>query len=223
MSGRGGSALGCRPPRVHSPAFPQRGRVTDLDGHAVTLLIHLHPDRIGFVEFERVIFGITRNEDRHRFPRGQHTIPHVALRKQMLARSEHFTKGFLPIPNRLAIYIDDDVPDNGRTNPFVSQAEMNVGRIAAAEFENRPDRRTHLLMLDVSRITGHAQSTEPDKGRNNCVVSAGATCFLFFRHDADHIAVGLSVYTKSSRKSHRSFEVLRELTAAHRGYTDESM
>jgi hypothetical protein len=55
MSCRGGSALGCRPARVHSPAFPQRRRVTDLDGHAVTLLIHLHPDRIGFVEFERVI------------------------------------------------------------------------------------------------------------------------------------------------------------------------
>ena len=141
----------------------------------------------------------------------------------MLSGSEYFPERLPPILHRLVIYIHNDVPDNGRTNPFVSQAEMNVGRIAAAEFENWPDRRPHLLTLDVSRITRHAQSAQPDKGRNDCVVSAGTTSFPLFRHDADHIAAGLSVYTKSSRKSHRSCEVFRELTAAHRGYTDASM
>ena len=79
MSGRDGRAPGCRPARAQGPAFPQRRRVTDLDRNAVASLIHLHPGRIGFVEFEWVIFGITRNEDGHRFPRREHTVGHVAF------------------------------------------------------------------------------------------------------------------------------------------------
>ena len=64
---------------------------------------------------------------------------------------------------------------------------MNVGRVAAVEFENGPYCRTHLLALHIGGITGHTQSAESDKGRDDCVVSTGATRLFFVRHGADHI------------------------------------
>lgn len=70
---------------------------------------------------------------------------------------------------------------------------MNVGRIAAVEFKDGPHRRTHLLALHVGGVSGNTQSTESDKGCDDCVISAGATRLRLFRHDADLIAGWVSV------------------------------
>jgi hypothetical protein len=60
---------------------------------------------------------------------------------------------------------------------------MNVRLVAGLEFEDGPHRGTHLLGLHVSGVTGHTQSAESDKGRNDCVIPAGATRFLAVRHE----------------------------------------
>src|SRR5438067_13234464 len=83
-----GSA-GCQPASAQGPAFAERRAVADLDRHAEAFLIHLHPERIRFVEIERLIFGIVRREKGPRFTRGEHMTTHVALRTQMLSRSEY--------------------------------------------------------------------------------------------------------------------------------------
>src|SRR4026208_730331 len=95
---------------------------------------------------------------------------HVALRKQMLPRSEYFLECLLPIPHRLPIYHYDDMPDNRRAYPFVGEGKVN-GPIAAVEFEDWPYRGTHLLALHVGGIRGNTQGTESDKGRDDCVIA----------------------------------------------------
>jgi len=80
---------------------------------------------------------------------------HIALRKQMLPRSQYSPKCLLPIPHLLAIYPYNDMPDNRRPDPFVGEGKVNVGRIAAVEFEDRPYRGTHLLALHVGGISGN--------------------------------------------------------------------
>jgi hypothetical protein len=74
---------------------------------------------------------------------------------------------------------------------------VNVGRIAAVEFKNGPHRRTYLLALHVGGVSGNTQSAEPDKRRDDCIISAGAARLLLFRHGADHIVGGLSVNQRS--------------------------
>ena len=66
--------------------------------------------------------------------------------------------------------------------PLVGEGKVN-GRIAAIEFEDGPHRGTHLLALHVGDISGNTQSTEPDEGRDDCVISAGATRLLVIRHE----------------------------------------
>src|SRR5437763_15478783 len=75
---------------------------------------------------------------------------------------------------------------------FVGEGKMNRP-IAAVEFEDGPDRCAHLLALHVSGVTRNTQSQESNKGRNDCVISAGATRLVLLRHVADHIAGCLSV------------------------------
>ncbi|PYL63830.1 MAG: hypothetical protein DMF20_11725 [Verrucomicrobia bacterium] len=70
---------------------------------------------------------------------------------------------------------------------------MNVGRVAAVEFENWPYCRANLLALHVSGVTGNTQSQKSNKGCDDGVVSAGAARLLLLRHGADHIAGGVSV------------------------------
>ena len=106
---------------------------------------------------------------------------HVALRSQ-IPRSQYSLDCFPPIPYRLAIYHYNDMPDNRRTDSFVGEGKVNVGRIAAVEFENGPDRGTHLLALHVGGVSGNTQGTESDKSCDDCVISAGATRFLVVRH-----------------------------------------
>ena len=60
-----------------------------------------------------------------------------------------------PIPHRLAIHFYNDMGDNRRSDPLVGEGKMNVGRIAAVEFEDRPYRGTHLLALHVGGISGN--------------------------------------------------------------------
>jgi hypothetical protein len=120
--------------------------------------------------------------------RGEHIAPHVALRTQMLPRSQYFLEGLPPIPHRLAVYLYNDMPDNRRSDPFVGEGKVNVGRIAAVEFEDWPHRRAHLLALHVGGVPRNAQSQKPNKGRDDCVVSAGAARSPLFRHEADLIA-----------------------------------
>jgi len=70
--------------------------------------------------------------------------------------------------------------------PLFGEGKVN-GRIAAVEFEDGPHRGTHLLALHVGGVSGNTQSTEPDKGRDDCVISARATRLRLFRHGADLI------------------------------------
>jgi hypothetical protein len=183
-----GRRAGRQPASSQSPAFVERGAITDLSCHAEAVLIHLHPKRVRFVEIERIIFGIVRSEDGHRFTRGEHMATHVALRTQMLSRSQYFLEGLPPIPHRLAIHPYNDMPDDGGADTFVRQSKVNIGSVAAAEFEDGPYRRAHLLALHVGGVTGNTQSQESNKGRDNCVISAGATRLLLLRHEADLIA-----------------------------------
>src|SRR5437660_12528534 len=91
----------------------------------------------------------------------------------MLPRSQYSPECLLPIPHRLAIYPYNDMPDNRRSDPFVGEGKVNVGRIAAVEFEDRPHRGPHFLALHVRGIGENTQSTESDEGRDDCVISAG--------------------------------------------------
>ncbi len=181
-----------RSARAQSPTFAERGAVANLGRHAEALLIHLHPERIRFVEIERIIFGIARSEDGPRFARSEHITTHVALRSQM-PRSQYFLDHLTPIPYRLAIHFYNDMPDNRRSDSFVGEGKVNVGGIAAVELEDGPYCRAHLLALHVGGVTGNTQSQESNKGRNDCVVSAGAARFLYLGHGAEHIAGGMTV------------------------------
>jgi len=67
---------------------------------------------------------------------------------------------------------------------------VNVGRIAAVEFEDGPHRRTHLLALHVGGVTGHAQSADSHEGRDHCVIPAGAGGSLFVRHEPTLVLSG---------------------------------
>ena len=118
---------------------------------------------------------------------------HVALGAVILARSQQFLEYLSPILHRLVVYLYDNIFDDGWADSFVSQGKMNVGSIAGLVLEDRPDRRAHLLALHPSGITGNTQSQESDKGRNDCVVSAGAARLLFLRHGVDLIAGRVSV------------------------------
>ena len=171
-----------QPASVQGPAFAEGRAVADLDRHASTVLIQLHPERVRFVEIERIIFGIAGSENVHRFTRGEHMTTHVALRTQMLPRSQYSPECLLPIPHRLAIHPYNDMPDNRRPDPFVGEGKVNVGRIAAVEFEDGPHRGTHLLALHVGGVTGHAQSANSHEGRDDRVISACATRLLVVPH-----------------------------------------
>src|ERR1043166_10090172 len=103
----------------------------------------------------------------------------------MLPRSEYFLECLLPIPDRLPIYHYNDMPDNRRPYPFVGEGKVNVGRIAAVEFQDGPHRGTHFLALHVAGVTRNTQSQETTKGRDDCVISAGAARLPLFRHGAE--------------------------------------
>jgi hypothetical protein len=83
--------------------------------------------------------------------------------------------------------------DDRWSDAFVGQGKSN-GPIATIELENRPDRSAHLLALHVSRVTGNAQRTAPDKSRDDCVVSTGPARWLLPRHETDPIAGVVGVY-----------------------------
>src|SRR5207247_3031707 len=123
--------------------------------------IHLPPERFGFVESERFPGrGIKRSEDGRRFTRRKDTTAHVALRTGMLPRSYEPVEHLIPILYRLAIHFHHDVPDNRGTDSFVGEGKMNVGRVTAIEFEDRPQRRAHLLAVQVGGVTGNTKSRE---------------------------------------------------------------
>ena len=185
MTGLGRGAAGRPAASAQRPAFAESGAITDLDRHAEAVLIHLHPERVRFVEIERIIFGIPRSKHGHRFTPGEHMTTYVALRTQMLPRSQYSPECLLPIPYRLAIHSYDDMPDNRRSDPFVGEGKVNVGRIAAVEFEDRPHRRAHLLALHMSGVTRNTQRADSDERRDDCVVSACAVRSLLLRHEAD--------------------------------------
>jgi hypothetical protein len=88
--------------------------------------------------------------------------------------------------------------ENRRSYPFIGEGKVNVGRIAAVEFEDGPHSGTHLLALHVGGIRRNTQSAEADKGRDDCVISAGAARLPVFRHGADHIVGRLSVNQRSA-------------------------
>jgi hypothetical protein len=79
-------AGGGRTAGAQGPAFPQRRAVADLDRQTLALLVHLHPERIGLVESDRLTV-IERSENGHRFTRSEDTTAHVVFRTGMLSRS----------------------------------------------------------------------------------------------------------------------------------------
>src|SRR4030095_635674 len=111
----------------------------------------------------------------------------------MLPRSEYFLECLFPSPHRLLIYHYNDMSNNRRSYPFVGKGIVNVRCIAAVELENGPHCGTHLLALHVGGVTGNTQSQESNKGRDDCVISAGATRLPLFRHGGEHIGGRLSV------------------------------
>ena len=115
----------------------------------------------------------------------------------MISRFKNSIEHLVPILHRLIIHFHEDMLDDRRPHALVREGKSN-GPIAAIELENRPDRSAHLLALDVSRVTGDAQRTEPDKSRDDCFVSAGPARRLFLRHGADSIAGKMGV-NQSSR------------------------
>jgi hypothetical protein len=50
------------------------------------------------------------------------------------------------------------MPDNRWSDPFVGEGKVNVGRIAAVEFEDWPYCRAHLLALHVGGVARNTQS-----------------------------------------------------------------
>jgi hypothetical protein len=175
------------------PAFAERGAVADLSCNAEAVLIHLHPQGVRSVVIEGLIVGIVRSEHGPRFTRGEDITVHVTLGHQMLARSKDFLKRLAPVPHWLTVYLHDDMPDQRWSDSLVGQSKVDVGRVAAVEFEDWPNRCAHLLALHVGGVTRNTQSQKSNEGRNDCVVSAGAAPLLLLRHDADHIASGVSV------------------------------
>ena len=142
----------------------------------------------------------------------------------MLPRSQYSLERLLPIPDRLPIHPYNDMPDNRRSDSFVSEGKVNVGRIAGVEFQDRPHRGAHLLALHVGGITGHTQSAESNKSCDHCVISAGATRLLVVRHAAD--ASSFEIISKplsfrhgrfSAVETHR-FVFLASLTACLDSY-----
>src|SRR5204863_264686 len=78
-----------------------------------------------------------------------------------------------PILHRLIIHLHDDMLDDRWSNALIGEGKPNRA-VAVIELQNRPDRSTHLLALHVSGVTGNAQRTESDKGRDDRVISTGA-------------------------------------------------
>src|SRR6266498_3928553 len=116
-----GRPAGGKPAATQSPAFAERRAVADLGRHAEALFVHRHPKRVSLVEDERIIAGIASRNDGDRFVRRERMSVHVALGKQMLTWSEQFLHCLMPILYRLVIHFYYDMPDQRRTDTFVSK------------------------------------------------------------------------------------------------------
>src|SRR5437867_791975 len=187
-----GRGAGCSSAAAQGPAFAERRAVADLDRDALAALVQFHPKRIGFVERDRIIRVIVRNENVHRFTRREHTTAHVALLTRMISRPKNFFEHLGPILRGLIIHLHDRMPNDRWSDAFVGEGKMNRP-IAALEFQDGPDRGTHLLALHVSGVSRNRHSQQSNKGRDDCVVSAGRALGLLLRHGADHIAGEMSV------------------------------
>jgi len=178
---------------MQSPAFAECGAVTNLDPDALAGLVHLVPLCIGPAGSEWLPTRIERREDNHRFASREDRTVHVALGTVMFPRSKQYVERFVPVPDRLIVHLYDDVLNVRRTDPLIRQREMNVGRVAAVELKDWPDRRPHLLALHVGGVTGNAKREQSNNGRDHYVVSAGTAGCLLLRHGAEHIVDATSV------------------------------
>jgi len=75
--------------------------------------------------------------------------------------------------------------DDRRADAFVGQGEANVRCVAAVEFEDGPDRGTHLLALHMSGVTGNEERADSDECRNDRAIAKSSARFLLFRHNGD--------------------------------------
>src|SRR5690242_55599 len=91
---------GCRSAAAQGPALAEGGAVADLDRDALTVLVQFHPERIGFIERDRIIRVIVRSENVHRFTCREHTTAHVALLTRMISRPKNFFEHLGPILHR---------------------------------------------------------------------------------------------------------------------------
>ena len=90
--------------RCEGPAFTECGAVTDLDRDTAPILVQFHPQRIGFIEDERVARVIMRSEYVQRFARRENMTVHVALFARMKSGAKKFFQHFSPILHRLTTH-----------------------------------------------------------------------------------------------------------------------
>jgi hypothetical protein len=81
-----------QPAGAQSPAFAERGAITDLGRQASAVLIHLYPERVGFVESDRVAVGVAWGKHVHRFTCREHMAAYVALGIPMLSWAHQFCR-----------------------------------------------------------------------------------------------------------------------------------
>lgn len=99
----------------------------------------------------------------------------ATFREPVLTRAEDFPEHFAPVLDRLTIYFHDNLSNKCRSDTLVSESEVNVGRVTAVEFENRPDCGAHLLALHISGVTGNAQGKSTNQGRYDRLIAADRT------------------------------------------------
>src|SRR4030095_14464003 len=90
--------------RCEGPAFTECGAVTDLDRDTAPIPVQFHPERIGFIEDERVVRVIMRSEYVQRFARRENMTVHVALFARMKSGAKKFFQHFSPILHRLTTH-----------------------------------------------------------------------------------------------------------------------
>src|SRR5207244_3307717 len=120
-----GCSARSRAAAAQGPAFAERGAIADLDRDAEAIRIQFCPERIGFVERNRILGVIMRSENVHRFTRRKYTTAHVAFLPRMVSGPKNFFEHLSPILHRLIIHLHNDMLNDRRTDALVGEGELN--------------------------------------------------------------------------------------------------
>src|SRR4051812_24929896 len=113
------------PAATDGPTFAERGAVADLDRDALATGIPFLPERIGFVEGDRLLRVIVRSENVRRLTRREYTTADVGLHPRMISGSENFLEHLCPILHRLIIHLHDDMLDDRWSNALIGEGKPN--------------------------------------------------------------------------------------------------